>query len=242
MIYIYYGEDFNKVVDKAHSLLTKLLEKKENATTLYIDMDTFSKEKWEKTIETQGLFVEKLLVFGSKLFENEKHINYIQDNIEIISKSNNIFILADKKIPTILLKKLNKYAEKIVKISQKNIINKKKQNPFSITSLLGQKDKKKLFVEYEKALLLGQSPDDIYLPLFWQIKTILSVKIQEMFNKNLSNIGIKPYPIQKARNFAKNFKVEELKNISQKFTKGFHTARFGGSDLDLEIIGIILSL
>lgn len=241
MIYIYYGPEYHRVAHKAHELLAALSKKKPEASIHYLNGETFKEGEWERVLFAHGLFVETLLVFGSRILENKEHKAYFEKHIKEIADSHNIFIFAEAVVPPALLKKIEKHAEKVVELSQKIAEKKEKPNLFGLTDALGAKNKERFFVEYERALLSGATADEIHPLLFWQIKSILSVKTLGA-KKSPEAIGMKPFLFKKALGFSKNYTEEELRELSQEFTKLFHDARFGETDLELGILNTIMSL
>jgi len=242
MIYLFYG-NFAEAHEKAGKLLSSLREKRKEASVVKLEEDMYNTGTWEELIFSQGLFVEKILVYGTKLSENKEHKAFIEKHIKEIAESKNIFIFMEEEISKGMLSLFKKHAEKIVEISSEKNEQKREYNLFQFTDACGERDKKKAFYELEKAFLNTVPADEIHPLLFWQFKTILVVKTMEKKSEaEADKAGIKGFSYRKALSFEKNFSVKELKEKIGKLTDLFHNARFQKEDFELGLVQFVLGL
>ncbi len=109
---------------------------------------------------------------------------------------------------------------------------------FSLTDALGRRDKKQLFVLYQKAKMNKSAAEEIHGILFWQIKAML----QAAAAKNAQDSGLNPYVYQKSLASLKNFSEQELKAISSRLVSIYHEARRGMVDFDVALEKFILEV
>ena len=128
----------------------------------------------------------------------------------------------------------------LVDEEEKPLFDKKGQefNIFSLTDALGAKNKKKAWALYQKALLAGLSPEEIFFKIVWQIKTLLIASR----TKNVSETDMKVFPYNKAKGYLRNFKSGELENLSEKLVIGYTLARQGENEIETLLEKIILAL
>ena len=70
MLYIYYGSNFNKVLEKTKKLCDDLRIKKPDALFFQIDDTTWDFEKIQEYISSQGLFEKKYIIFLKNILSN----------------------------------------------------------------------------------------------------------------------------------------------------------------------------
>lgn len=151
MIYIYHGNDREKIQAKSQELVASLLAKKPDASVFTVT----SEDSLNEYIESQGLFAQKFIVIGDNILAEFTH------DIERIKESPNIFIFKEEKID----KKI-----KADKIQEFNKVEKKDDyNIFGIANAVG--DKKKLWLAYLDAKKRGIADEQIHGILFWKLKT-----------------------------------------------------------------------
>lgn len=151
MLYIFHGNDREKIQTKAQELVASLLAKKPDASVFTVT----SENSLHEYIESQGLFAQKFIVIGDNILAE------FVDDIERIKESPNIFIFKEEKID----KKI-----KADKIQEFNTLEKKDEyNIFGIANAVG--DKKKLWLSYIDAKKRGIADEQIHGILFWKLKT-----------------------------------------------------------------------
>ncbi len=225
MFFIFSGDNYLQKKDKIDSIKNTLFQKKPNADFLVIDNFDINEDITflDSLIETRGLFEEKNIIMFINILENIKIKKYFLENLEKFQKSENAFILSEEKILKNDFEKIKKFAQ----ISDLFEIKKETYNLFTLTNLIGRKDKKNLWIEYNNALE-NENIENIYNIFLWQIKTLLLVSEK----KDLSSTNLKPFVYNKNKNFLKLWtqkdiekKYLELINIqykNRKFSSNFN--------------------
>ena len=237
MIYLIHGNDFEKARGKARELITALQKKKPGAEVFRLEDEMVNGSKLDELSGSQGLFERKYIVFADNVFRSEEAKEIVLGKLKSLAESENIFIFLENELNKTNLKELEKFAEKVQQFSATKKTE-KAFNVFSLTEKLGQRDKRGLWILYQKALAEGLAPEEIHGVLFWQIKAMLAA----VLGKTAEEAGFKPFVFQKSRGFAKNYSAEELKNLSSKMVAVYHNSRRAGPDLDVALERLILEI
>jgi len=111
-------------------------------------------------------------------------------------------------------------------------------NIFAFTDAIGARKKKDAWVLYQKALASGMAAEEIFWKVVWQMKSLLLAK---RTNSSMES-GQNAFVYQKAKSFIRNFKDDELENLSESLVIGYHNARRGKGEIDGLIEKTLLNL
>jgi DNA polymerase III delta subunit len=111
-------------------------------------------------------------------------------------------------------------------------------NFFALTDAVGDRKKKDAWVLYEKALASGQVPEQVFYKLMWLFKTML---LAERCS-SAEEAKLNPFVYRKSKSFLKNYKKEEIENLSRDLVVGYHQARRGEGEIETLIEKLLLSL
>ena len=239
MIYLLHGKNFKESRKKLHSLVGSLLEREPDSSQFRIDADNFSLDLLDEMVSGQTLFAGRYIVVMDKLLEDKEMSEVVLKELKNIAKSENIFIFIEEDLTKAILSRFEKWSEKIQEflVGDSETLE-ERFNIFSITDALGRKDKKQVWVLYQKALNTGMVSEEIHGIIFWQIKNLLMVKDE----KNTQNLGLNPFVLRKSLSFAERYKKEELINLSKKLVEIPHNARRGLEEFGVSLEKFILSI
>lgn len=235
MFYIIQGNDFDKKKATQTSLLQALLKKRPDAEVFEIE-ENYDAANLDELLFSQGLFENKFIVTGKRIFSSDMQDIFLQ-KVKDLGASPNVFLFLEDALPKTVLKKIEKYAEQIFEFSQV----KKGAEPFNrflLAEALGARDKKHLWVLYQKALKENIPIEEIHGMLFWQLKAISFAKV----SKTAAEAGMKSYPFQKAQRYAGNFSESELDRKRGEFVSLYHEAHRGNIDFSEALESFILNL
>ena len=240
MIYLFYGNDIDKVRQKANGVVESLLKKRPDASLFRLNSDTWQEAAFDEYVGGQGLFVQKYIVVLDRLFEKKEIKEYVVDRLKALKTSDNIFIVLEGDLDKATLGKFEKTAEKVQNFGEeKSPTNKKVAfNMFAITDALGARNQKRLWLLYQQALRNNVVSEELHGILFWQIKSILLA----LTSKDAKEAGLNPFVYTKAKNYAKNFTLTELKKISSQLVVIYHQAHRGEVDFDSALEKFFLSI
>lgn len=224
MIYLLHGTDTIKSREKLRALLDGMFMKKPNASFIRIEAENFDESGINEFIGAQGLFENKYIIVFDNLFTDNPPAGGAKEvllkNLKDISKSQNFFIFLEEKLNKTELLKFEKYAEKIQFFPLGNGVAKlkKKFDVFSLANAIGKRDKKNLWVLYQKAKMNNMADEQIHGVLFWKIKSVI-----------LS--GKSAY-----------YSEDELKKLSASLVSLYHDTRSGMHEIDTALERFILGI
>lgn len=171
MLYIFHGNDREKINIKAQELMASLSAKRPDASLFNLNPDNWSTDLLNEYTESQGLFVQKYIINAQDIFS--QFFNEAGDYIERIKESPHIFIFREYDLDAKKIKALTKYADKIQEFEK--VEKKDDYNIFGIANAWG--DKKKLWTLYQEAKLRDIADEQIHGILFWKLKSINAPQI-----------------------------------------------------------------
>ncbi len=212
-----------------------LKKKRPDSLFIHYDFLDLSENKLEEILNSgESLFDEKNIYFLSNIFQKEKIKKIFFENLDKIKDSPDAFILSEGLLP-------DREAEKIRKFSFKFFFfekTEKEYNFFIISDLLQKKDKKNLWLEFHKALIIEKAHESqIYDKLFFALKGLV---LAEKFN--LKESGLKNFPYQKAKKNLIKWKEGEPEEKIFQLISIYNNSRNGKIDLKYYLEKFILEL
>ena len=173
------------------------------------------------------------------IFRNKEAKESVMDRLKEIGESESIFVFLEADLNKTDLKAFEKTAEKIQEYPLKDLPVKKQDfNIFSLTDALGERNKKRLWVLYQKALRAGKEPEEIHGILFWQLK---AMSLAES-SPGAKEAGLNPFVYQKSKKFLAGFGGAVLESALTNFVSLYHDSRRGDHELEEGIEQFILAL
>lgn len=250
MIYLLYGNDVHTSRKKLHRLLDGLFKKRPDAEYFHVTPENISEFSIEELISSQGLFEHKYIVVLDNLFEDKEQRDVILKVLKEMQKAEHVFIFLEEKLDKKTITKFEKYAEKIQEFTKVESGGRKfgvvgggeldleKFNIFNMTDALGNKNKKSLWVLYQKAKRHNIPAEEIHGILFWQVKSMLLT----LRSGNAKEAGLNPFVFNKSKGFLKNYSSKEMQSLSQELIELSHDARRGIHEFDTALERFILAL
>lgn len=225
MLYLLSG-----ISQKRKEYIANLVNQHNIVPTHIYDNDILTTDISELISTQTSLFGDKELYIIHDLARDLELKKILPD----FTETENIIIFSEASVTKPIISAFEKNNATIEDFG-KEISNKEKTLPvFNLAEELGKRDKKNLWLLFQ-ALVSEVSPEEIHGILFWQIKNMILVKTSR------ENPGLAPFVYTKNKAYANNYSVQELKNLSETFTRIFHS-RDSYSTLDIEIEKVILSL
>jgi len=221
MLYIFYGTNTIVSSNKARVLINSLRTKKTDASFLEIDANNWSSAIVEEQAGGQGLFSSKSIVLLNRVTENAEAKESLSDFLEIMKKSQNIFIILEGKILVDLKRAFEKHAEKIVVSDITESAPKKEFNIFALGDAVSARNYFKAWLIYRQAIESGTAPEGIVGTLFWKIKTMIV------------SLG--------ASKSSGNYSKDELFSLMERLIVLYHDGHRGMCDMELAIERLLLT-
>lgn len=239
MIYLLYGKDTDKARAKLRALIQSLIQKKPDAAHVKITDETFTPTALSEALGGIGLFTSKIIVEMDMVFRNKEAKELVLNELKEIAASESIFVFLEGDLTKTDLTKFEKYAEKVQEFAVKTPVQKPKDfNVFALTDALGKRNKKELWVLYQKALRAGKEPEEIHGILLWQLKAMILAASAE----SPQDAGLNPFVYQKSKQFGKMFGNENVQQALTDFVSLYHESRRGGKELSYALEEFILGL
>src|SRR3989344_6587563 len=182
MLYLLHGTDINKKQKERIKILDLLSKKFTNTEKVSFGDVVFDITNIESLISSQGLFGKRFLVSFDHVLENENIADVLLERLLRMSESENIFIFSENKILKEILKKFEKTGAEIQEFP---LLKKtEKENVFAIANALERKNKKEIWIIFNKLTNSGIPSEKILGILFWKTKDM-------MLRRNLSVGGQK---------------------------------------------------
>ncbi len=235
MIYLILGTDRTKALQEAHRLSRKLADEYRATHVLRFDGEGAIRDEIERLPLAQGLFEARLVVIMDRLGANDEYHSWIIPLVEDLASSSNMFVVIEEALSR-PLELLETKAEKTYRFDV-SLSKTDSFNIFELSDAFGARDKKKLWVLYQKALRRHLSPEEIHGTLSWQSRMMLGASV----GTSAEEVGQKPFVFSKATRYQKKY-PNNTPHIAKSLVKIFHEARRGRFDLDLALEHFILSL
>lgn len=163
----------------------------------------------------QGLFESKFIVTLKGLFSRKELAEPLSELLPSLVASQNVFIFVEGTLLKPILGAFEKAGAQIQTFAS---APKERQNFFALADALAERDRKRLWVLYIKALRKGASPEEISGILFWKVK--------ELFPS--AGRG--------------KFSVEEIRGFGKKLVALYHDSHRGLVDFETGLERFILSV
>jgi DNA polymerase III delta subunit len=237
MIFLYHGTDRIASRNKAREVIDVMHSKRPDAEIFILTTENWHDGSLDELVSAQGLFEKKYIILCDNLCEKKDSKEIVIDKLKELKESENAFIFIENTADAKTIEKIAKLAEKSQEFAEKAKA-KDEFNMFSLAEALGKKDKKSLWVLYQKALAKNISPEEIHGILFWQIKTMMLASTAS----SAESADLKPFVYSKAKAYLKNFPPNTIPHVSSKLVQVYHNSRRGLGEFETNLERFILEL
>ena len=240
MLYAIQGDNAIPSRKKLHSIIDSILEAHPETPVAIFDAESFIPEELSNHIAERGLFEKTRVVVFDRVLVDDEIEERLANFVTEMAESENTFVILEEAFSKGLLDVLKKVGAELFEFKAPE--QKPTFSVFALTDALGRRDKKKLWVEYQKALR-SEGGDDSFLMhvtsmFFWQVKSMLFA----LGAKTPAEAGMKPFAYQKAKSFLRNYSKKELEKLAGTLVSLPHDARRGLSNLEIALERFILSV
>jgi hypothetical protein len=211
MIYLFYGSSLETKKKKSQKVLSSL---DSNQILQMNDLD-FSPEIIGNMIYGDSLFDPKEAIVFSGILENKDALDFILSKLDKMNESPKIFIFLEQKLLKEVIEKFKKAGAEIeefkVAISKAD-----KANPFTITYPIGSRDKKNIWISFQKVIQNEAEPEALAGIFFWKIKSMILEKDTRKYSER------------------------ELIELSSKIISIYHEGHRGVGDIETGLERLIL--
>lgn len=243
MYYLFHGKDVSKSRAKLQATILSFSKKNPHSNILRVSEGDFNESQFLEFFGGQSLFSDKLLIICDDILKNDDAREFILENLTELKNSPNVFIILEDELKKAEFEEIGKNSEKVFNFDLEKKEIKKEFNIFLISDAFGEKNKKKLWIVFNKAKRNGMVAEEIFWKIVWQAKNILLAYTAEREgDSSLAKLKISPFVLSKSKKYAKNFKESELKDIYSELVSLYHESRRQSLDFDLALESFILNL
>jgi DNA polymerase III delta subunit len=187
---------------------------------------------------TDSLFGETytVLLDGFSLFPEDTRL-FLISQLSSMKESQNVFIVLDEKFSKELKDGAKHHRVEIVDYSIREAPS--LPSVFGFTDRYLARDKKEAWLSFVGLQREGVAGEEIHGALFWAVKTVFLVKTVGL-GKSAEELGMKPYPYQKAKNFSTKWSVEDITRSLKDLTRILEETRIQGGDLSIALESFVL--
>lgn len=237
-----------------NELLHFFSSKDGNVSIFKFDEYDFEKEKLDELSRSVTLFGGRVVIVFNRIFDDKNISKIILENLEQYAASKNIFIFFEEEPEDEIIDLLKEKSAKAQRFNlpagsglKEGKFGAKEYggyNPFLICDAVGEKNKKKAWLIFQEALLMGVPAEEVFWKVWWQAKNLLLVKtLAESGVKNMEKeTGLHPFVVKKTLGFSRNFSVKELGDFSWKLVGLYHSVRRGLADFEIGLEKILINV
>ena len=164
MIYLYTGTDREKALAAMNKVIAR--ESKKADVTRVSDASTAADVA--EALRGSGMFGKRRVVVLDGVFANEEMRGVVLDALPHMKGSDEVYFILEGKLDAATRKSIEKHSDVFERFDSKK--EKDDGGIFSLAYALKGGDKKRLWVEYQRALAREDAPEAIHGVLFWGAK------------------------------------------------------------------------
>jgi hypothetical protein len=223
MLYLFAGDDTKNKLGSYEKFIKSLPAQSglpAGVDIFSVSRNNFDKMQIESLYSGSGLFFEKSAVLFSDIFESEENRDFLLEKLELMARSENLFVFLEGKLNKPVLEAFRKNDPKRIQLNIFELPKEKKEkfDNFLIANAFANKDKLNLWIYFRQAMDKGVGMEELVGVLFWKIKDMILKK-----------------------NFGK-FKELELKNFATRLSYLLPEARKEGRDAETAFEQFLLEI
>ena len=233
MLHIFTGSDFQTITNKKDNLISSLETKRPDARRIHLEPDTpHLLSTLQEQLSSLGLFDSKSIITGTALCEDADTKKYLIKHAEQFAHSDNAFVLYESQLNK---KDIDTLTQAGATLHQYNTAITPSKNLFHLADLLCEKNKSRLWSEFNNELLRGTSPEEGMGILLFQARALhLSLTHTQ------AESSLKAFVYNKCSKSP--WKVSEATRSHLELVRLYHQSRRGGLKLEERIERFILKL
>lgn len=229
MLYLFHGSDVQKVREKAFAWVAAARAKEPNLAYVRLAREELTDAALEGSALSGGLFVSRLLILIDDPFPPARAANdeeedveegsasVFEDHIDALAASDNAIVILAPKLAAVKAKKLAAKAKHVYAFDAPTTFEVKRGFNSSLVDALGARNREKLWLEIQRALMAGDAPEMLHGLLHWKARDILEKG-------------------------SRSWKPSEARSLSLALIELLQASRRGGLGLDLALEKFALSV
>ncbi|MFZ2167753.1 MAG: hypothetical protein WAV50_02690, partial [Minisyncoccia bacterium] len=192
MLYLFHGSDVAKVREKAFAWVAAARAKEPNLAYVRLTREELTDAALEDAALSGGLFVSRLLILIDDPFPTARAVNdeesysaeatqdkegssetIFEEHIDALAASDNAIVILAPKLTSAKVKKLVAKAKIEYKFDAPATLEAKRGFNASLVDALSARNREKLWLEVNRALVAGDAPEMLHGLLHWKVRDIL---------------------------------------------------------------------
>lgn len=235
MIYCVIGNGNPRGLAKYAELKERFAEKYPESSRFHYDAETVTVEALTQRAYEDSLFGGAYLILCQRIGENKEFSPAFPALIPLLLSSPNHFLLYEEKVDAKVLTAIEKGGGKVYSFPELRAV--RIYNAFDFSGAVAARDRRRAWVELQRARRSGISDEDLSRPLIWQTKVML---IASQTSAGAS--GLKPNVYERAKRAAQNYTFEELAELSFRVASLQPRVVAGEVEMDIELESLVLNL
>lgn len=207
--------------DARQKSLASILAAHTERDALYFDEDSFDESLFMNAVAGADMFGKQYVAVLRGLISGDRG-PFVRLRLAEMAASDTVFVVIEESLSKAQSDEVKEHANEYKAVDLPKGRD-EHFNIFQITDAFGARDKKSTWVLLQKALRSTISAEEILNILIWQAKNLL---IAEK-STSAATSGLAPFVYEKSKRYSRNFKEEELKDISRALVRMFHESHLG---------------
>ncbi|MFA6503199.1 MAG: hypothetical protein WCT45_03005 [Candidatus Paceibacterota bacterium] len=186
MLYLFHGTDVEKARTKAFEWVAKARAKEPNLAYVRLAREELSDTVLHDAALSGGLFVKRLLILVDDPFPAARAVNdeegegeetaaesVLEDHLDALATSDNAIIILAPKLSAAKAKKLAAKAKMEYAFDKLATFEVKRGFNRNLVEALGARNRAKLWLEVNRALVAGDAPEMLHGLLHWKARDLM---------------------------------------------------------------------
>jgi hypothetical protein len=217
MIYFFHGNDVEKARTKAFEWIAKARAKEPNLIYARLSREELNDASLEDAALSGGLFVKRLLILIDDPFQEEDVADILEKHLDALAASDNAILVLAPKLSAAKAKKFIAKAKVEYKFDKPAAREDARGFNSSLVNALASRNREKLWLEINRAFLVGDAPEMLHGLLHWKARDLME-KRSRVWNSH------------------------ESRQLSLALIELLQSSRRGGLDLSLSLERFALSI
>lgn len=244
MLHLVCGDDVEKAERKFRTLVLGATDKGDHL--IRVNAEDSVVETLQEQLASQTLLTARCVVAVREALDIAEVLSFVEEKLHHIVTSDHTFIFLEadpskKLISSVERAEGETHCFTIPKEKKEVMAREEKEKfrrVFVLTDALGRRDRKGLWVGYQKMLLKGVSAEEIFWKFWWMVKN-LALATE---SGNAKEAGLNPFVFNKTKKFAEAFSPKEIQEKARGLVSVWHDAHQGRNDFPLALEQFILGV
>lgn len=236
MLYFYYGSKYDSARTAARTKLQEHIDRDSQAPIIRLDSFSFSPERFDDALGSQGLFGGNALVELKDVLEIKEAKDFLIERLADMGTGPSTIIWTERSVDERTLTAISKHTKEAKAFGDRKKESKMPTASFDFAEKCVLNDKRKAWVLFETELRGVHAPEELIGTLMWQYKMVALAHRCA----TATDAGVSPYSFTKAKTLAQKCSAQTALTTMHALTALYHRAHRGELDLEVALERFIL--